>query len=73
MPMGLLLQAAVAFGAAGLQPPDLVPRVVVTATVAESVTRRRPDGAVDWPRLQDTLRTRRPARAVESRDFYTNA
>ncbi len=49
MPMGLLPQAAVALGAAGLQPPDLVPGVVVTAAVAESVTQRRLDGAVDWP------------------------
>lgn len=73
MLMGLLLQAAVAFGAAGPEPTDLVPRVVVTATVAESVTQRRLDGAVDWPRLQDTLRTGRPARAVESSDFHTNA
>ncbi len=47
-----------------------MPRVVVTTTVAESGMARRLDGAIDWGRLQDTLRTRRPTRAIEYSNFY---
>ena len=70
MLMGLLLQTAVALAGADLEPTELVPRVIATTTVAESVMPRRKDGAVDWRRLQDTLRTRRPTRAIEYSDFY---
>lgn len=63
MLVGLLLQTAVAL-------TTVVPRVMVTTTVAESGMPRRLDGAVDWGHLQDTLRTRRPTRAIEYSDFY---
>lgn len=58
-------------------PADVAPRAVATTIVAESVMPRRLDGAVDWGRFrgsapidQDTLRARRPTRAVEYSDFY---
>ena len=68
--VGLLLQTAVALTAADPEPAALMPRVVVTTTVAESGMARRLDGAIDWGRLQDTLRTRRPTRAIEYSNFY---
>ncbi len=52
---------------------EVVPRVVTTTTLAESVMPRRLDGSVDWGRIpvgQDTLRTRRRGPSIEYSGFY---
>lgn len=75
MVIGLWLQTVVALGGADPAPfdptvVDLVPRVIATTTLAESVTSRRLDGSVDWGRPQDTLRTRRRGPSIEYSSFY---
>ena len=70
MLIGLLFQAIVAANLPDSTPADVVPRVLATTTVAESAIPRRLDGAVDWARLQDTLRTRRRGGVVEYSGSY---
>ena len=82
MVIGLWLQTVVVLGGADPAPfdpmvVDLVPRVIATTTLAESVTSRRLDGSVDWGRSmgpmpvdQDTLRTRRRGQSIEYSGFY---
>lgn len=75
MVIGLWLQTAVVMGGADPVPVDpmaaeVVPRVIATTTLAETVLPRRLDGSVDWGRPQDTLRTRRRGPSIEYSSFY---